>query len=52
MRIDRTYTLGVGKTIGHFILRAQYIYQRAEEIPLQNKDIDVTNMRVILNYKF
>ncbi len=52
MRIDRTYALGVGKTIGDFVLRAQYIYQRAEEIPLKNKNIDVTNIRVILNYKF
>ena len=52
MEIDRTYALGVGKSIGDFILRFQYIYQRAEELPLHNKGIDVRNLRFILNYKF
>lgn len=52
MEFDRTYALGIGKTFGDFILRYQYIYQRAEELPMQNENVDVSNNRFILNYKF
>ena len=52
MEFDKTYAIGVGKTIGDFVLRYQYIYQRAEELPLKNKNVKVSNNRLILNYKF
>ena len=52
MEFDRTYAVGIGKSISDFVLRLQYIYSRAEELPVQNKDVEVSNIRVLLNYKF
>ena len=52
MEFDRTYALGVGKTISDFIIRTKYIYQRATELPAQNKNVKVKNFRIIVNYKF
>lgn len=52
MEFDRTYAIGAGKTLSDFVLRFQYIYQRAEELPMQNKDVEVQNLRFTANYKF
>ena len=52
MEFDRTYAIGAGRTFGDFVLRAQYIYQRAEELPMSNKDVEVSTFRLISNYKF
>jgi len=52
MEFDRTYAIGVGKDLEDFVLRLQYIYQRAEEIPMRNENVEVSNVRVVLNYKF
>lgn len=52
MEFDRTYALGIGKNIGDFVLRYQYVYQRAEELPFDNPNVEVSNSRIILNYKF
>ncbi len=53
MEFDRTYAVGVGKSISDFVLRFQYIYQRAVELPAQNgKNVEVQNLRFIANYKF
>ena len=52
MEFDRTYAIGVGKTLSDFVIRFQYIYQRAEELPMKNKDVEVHNLRFMANYKF
>lgn len=52
MEFDRTYAVGVGKSISDFVLRLQYIYLRAEELPVQHENVEVSNIRVLLNYKF
>jgi len=52
MEFDRTYAIGARRTFGDFVLRAQYIYQRAEELPISNKDVEVSVFRLITNYKF
>jgi len=52
MEFDRTYTVGAGKSIGNFVIRVQYIYQRATELPLKNENVEVKNIRTIINYKF
>ncbi len=52
MAFDRTYAAGVGKTIGKAVVRVQYIYQRATELPMKNKNVEVKNIRAIINYKF
>ena len=52
MEFDRTYAVGAGKSIGDFVLRCQYIYQRATELPIQNKGVEVKVLRLIVNYKF
>jgi len=51
MEFDRTYAIGVGKSISDFILRVQYIYQRAEELPMQNNNVEIDNIRFLLNLK-
>lgn len=52
MEFDRTYAIGAGKTFGPFVVRAQYIYQRATELPMSNEDVGVSTARLITNYKF
>jgi len=52
MEFDRTYAVGVGKNISDFVLRLQYIYQEATELPAENENVEVSNVRVLLNYKF
>jgi len=52
MEFDRTYAVGIGKNISDFVLRLQYIYSRAEELPAENENVEVSNIRVLLNYKF
>ncbi len=52
MEFDRTYAVGIGKNISDFVLRLQYIYSRAEELPMKNENVEISNFRVLLNYKF
>ncbi len=52
MEFDRTYAVGIGKNISDFVLRFQYVYSRAEELPMENENVEVSNVRVLLNYKF
>ncbi len=52
MEFDRTYAVGIGKNISDFVLRLQYIYSRAEELPVENENVKVSNIRVLLNYRF
>ncbi len=52
MEFDRTYAIGAGRTFGNFILRAQYVYQRAEEVPMKNRGVEVSVFRLMSNYKF
>jgi len=52
MEFDRTYALGIGKNISDFVLRLQYIYSRATELPAENENVEVSNIRFLLNYKF
>ena len=52
MEFDRTYAVGIGKSFGDVVLRYQFVYQRATELPMSNENVEITNNRVILNYKF
>lgn len=52
MEFDRTYAIGIGKNIKTFVLRLQYIYQRATELPIENKNVTMGVTRFMLNYKF
>ncbi len=52
MEFDRTYALGVGKNISDFVLRVQYIYQRAIELPMNNENVEISNIRLMANYRF
>lgn len=52
MEFDRTYAIGAGKTFGPLVLRVQYIYQRATELPMSNEGVEVSIGRLIANYKF
>jgi len=52
MEFNRTYAVGVGKKISDVMLRMQYIYQRATELPMRNEGVKVSNIRLIVNYRF
>ncbi len=52
MEIDRTYAIGIGKDISDFVVRTQYVYQRATELPSLNENVEVKVLRLIVNYKF
>ncbi len=52
MEFDRTYAVGMGKNIGKAVIRLQYIYQRATELPMQNRDVKVKNLRAIVNFQY
>ncbi len=52
LEFHKTFAVGVGKTIDDFIVRLQYIYQDATELPMNNEDVRVENVRLIVNYKF
>jgi len=52
MEFNRTYALGVGKVLNKFVYRIQYIYQRATEIPILNKNVEINVVKVVTNYKF
>jgi hypothetical protein len=51
MEFNRTYAVGIGKNISDFVIRLQYIYQKATEIPSHNENVEVSNIRFLLNYK-
>jgi len=51
MEFNKSYAVGVGKTFNRFILRVQYIYNKAKELPVNNPDVKIENIRFILNYK-
>ena len=53
MEFDRTYAVGIGKNFYDFVLRGQYVYQRAVELPVNNnQNVKVSVYRVVANYKF
>jgi len=52
MEFNRTYAVGIGKTLSNFVFRIQYIYQRATELPIKNKNVNILNIRFITNLKF
>lgn len=52
MEFDRTYAIAFGKTFSDLIVRVQYNYMRATELPRDNAGVLVNNYRLIANYKF
>jgi hypothetical protein len=52
MEFDRTYAIGFGKSFSNLVLRLQYVYQRATELPAENKNVEVRNFRIITDYRF
>lgn len=52
MEFKKTYAVSAGKRIGNMVVRLQYIYQEATELPLSNENVKLRNTRVLLNYKF
>jgi opacity protein-like surface antigen len=52
MEFDRTYAVGFGRSFSDLILRFQYVYQRATELPFENDNVTFDNFRFIGNYRF
>jgi len=52
MEIHTNYALGIGKSfLKRYIVRVQYIYSNAKELPMEHNDVSVKNIRFLLNYK-
>ncbi len=52
MRFTQGYFLTIGKKIGAINLIAKYSHQKADELPMDNMDIEVDSYSLLLNYKF
>jgi hypothetical protein len=52
MEFDRTYMLSVGKKLGAFDITFKYLYMRATEVPIENKDVTLNNLIASIKYHF
>ncbi len=52
MEFDKTYAIGFGKSFSAFVLRLQYVYQRATELPMKNENVTADTLRFLGNYSF
>jgi len=52
MEFKRTYAVGFGKKVSDMMLRLQYIYQEATELPMEHEGVNISNVRLIATYKF
>ncbi len=52
MEFNKTYAMGIGKSVGNFVIRMQYVYQEAKEMPINNDNVSIQVFRFIANYKF
>lgn len=52
MEFEETYMAGIGKHFEVFELHLKYIYQKATEIPIDNKDVEVSNVICEVTYRF
>jgi hypothetical protein len=42
LEFDRTYAVGIGKSISNYVIRLQYIYSDVTEMPSENHDVSVS----------
>ncbi len=52
MEFDKTMMAAIGKKFGTFDLMFKYVYQEAEELPINNPGVEVRNSVVSLGYRF
>ncbi len=52
MEFSQTYMAGIGKRFGAFDMHLKYIHQKAEEIPIHNKNVIVDNVALMVKYVF
>lgn len=52
MEFDKTYMVGIGRHFEKVDLQLKYIYQEANEIPINNPDVKVDNIIFQLGYHF
>lgn len=52
MEFKKTYKCGIGKHFNWGDIKAQYIYQEATEVPINNKNVKVDNVVLEVGYKF
>lgn len=52
MEFDRTYMITAGKHLGKFNVTLKYLYMRATEIPIENKNVTVNNLILGIEYHF
>jgi hypothetical protein len=52
MEFDRTYMITAGKHLGKFNVTLKYLYMRATEVPIENKNVTVNNLILGIRYHF
>ncbi len=52
MEFNETYAIGLGKSFSTLVLRLQYVYQRATELPMENENVTMDNFRFLGSYSF
>jgi len=51
MEFTKTYALGIGKSFRRVVARVQYAYNEATELPINNPNVKIENIRLLFNYK-
>ena len=52
MEFSQTYMCGIGKKFNNTDIKLKYVYQKATEIPIHNKNVKVQNIILQVAYKF
>ena len=52
MEFHKHYMLNLGKKLKNWQLKVGYIYLKADEIPLKNKDVTVQNITFGISYRY
>lgn len=52
MEFTQTYMAGIGKVFANYSIRLGYSYMRANELPLHNKGVTISNLALSFVYRF
>jgi len=52
MEFNETYMFGLGRHFNNIDINLKYIYQKATEIPIDNKNVKLKNIGLVMRYSF